>query len=482
MATDPRYGALQLFIDGNWIDAGDRVTEDVVNPATGEAIGTLPHASAADLDAAAEAAASAFASWRRTPAYDRAKIIRKAADLLRERAERIATRLVLEQGKPITEARGEAFGAADIFDWTADEGRRTYGRIVPSRAPGMRWLVTKEPVGPVAAFTPWNVPVGISARKISAALATGCTMVIKPAEETPASVLELARALDDAGLPKGVLNVVYGVPAKVSEHLIAHPAIRKITFTGSTAVGKHIAALAAQAGVKRATMELGGHAPVLVFADADIELAVQTMVTAKYRNAGQVCMSPTRFYVHESVHDRFVDDFAKAAAAIKVGDGLDPATRMGPLANPRRVTAMEGFVADALDKGGVLKTGGERGSNRGNFYQPTVIANVPVTARAMNEEPFGPLALTAPFSSFDEVVEQANRLPYGLASFAFTGSLATAHTLAHGIEAGMLTVNQLGLAVPETPFGGVKESGYGSEGGPEALDPYLVTKFVSLGI
>jgi len=479
MATDPRYGALQLFIDGNWIDAGDRVTEDVVNPATGEAIGTLPHASAADLDAAAEAAASAFASWRRTPAYDRAKIIRKAADLLRERAERIATRLVLEQGKPITEARGEAFGAADIFDWTADEGRRTYGRIVPSRAPGMRWLVTKEPVGPVAAFTPWNVPVGISARKISAALATGCTMVIKPAEETPASVLELARALDDAGLPKGVLNVVYGVPAKVSEHLIAHPAIRKITFTGSTAVGKHIAALAAQAGVKRATMELGGHAPVLVFADADIELAVQTMVTAKYRNAGQVCMSPTRFYVHESVHDRFVDDFAKAAAAIKVGDGLDPATRMGPLANPRRVTAMEGFVADALDKGGVLKTGGERGSNRGNFYQPTVIANVPVTARAMNEEPFGPLALTAPFSSFDEVVEQANRLPYGLASYAFTGSTRTSAMLSDALEAGMVGINTAMISGTETPFGGVKESGYGSEGGIEGMEAYLVTKMIS---
>jgi succinate-semialdehyde dehydrogenase / glutarate-semialdehyde dehydrogenase len=479
MTADTRYGALQLFVDGRWLDAGDRVTEDVINPATGEAIAALPHAGRDDIEAAARAAERTFRPWKALPAYDRAKILRKAADLLRERVEHIALRMVLEQGKPILEARQEVMAAADIFDWTADEGRRTYGRIVPSRMPGARWLVTKEPVGPVAAFTPWNIPVIIPARKISAALAVGCTMVIKPSEETPASVLEIARALDDAGLPKGVLNVVYGVPAQVSEQLIAHPAIRKITFTGSTGVGQQLAKLAAEAGVKRATMELGGHAPVLVFEDADLDHAVRSMVAAKYRNAGQVCVSPTRFYVHESLHDRFVAGFASAARAITVGDGLDPATGMGPLANPRRVAAMERLVADAVGHGAKLVTGGERGGNRGYFFQPTVLANVSTEARAMNEEPFGPMAITSPFSSFDEVIEQANRLPFGLASYAFTTSSKTAAMVADALEAGMVGLNNNFINMPETPFGGVKQSGYGSEGGTEGMDAYLTTKFVS---
>nr|WP_295462348.1 NAD-dependent succinate-semialdehyde dehydrogenase [Mesorhizobium sp.] len=479
MTADARYGTLKLFVDGRWLDAGDRVSEDVINPATGEAIASLPHASRDDIDAAALAAGRTFKPWKALPAYDRAKIIRKAADLLRERVEHIATRVVLEQGKPMLEARQEVLAAADIFDWTADEGRRTYGRIVPSRMPGARWLVTKEPVGPVAAFTPWNIPIVIPARKISAALAVGCTMVIKPSEETPASVLELARALDDAGLPKGVLNVVYGVPSDVSEQLIAHPAIRKITFTGSTVVGQHLAKLAAEAGVKRATMELGGHAPVLVFEDADLDHAVRAMVAAKYRNAGQVCVSPTRFYVHESLHDRFVDGFARAANAITVGDGLDPATGMGPLANPRRIAAMERLVADAVGHGATLATGGERGANRGYFFQPTVLANVPMEARAMNEEPFGPMAITSPFSTFDEVIEQANRLPFGLASYAFTTSSKTATMVADALEAGMVGLNNNFINMPETPFGGVKQSGYGSEGGTEGMDAYLTTKFVS---
>lgn len=479
MTRDARYGPLQLFIDGGWIDAGDRATENVLNPATGDVLAAVPHASRDDIDAAAEAAGRAFRAWRKTTAYDRAKLIRKAADLLRERVEHIATRMVLEQGKPIGEARMEVMAAADIFDWTADEGRRIYGRVVPTRVPGVQWTVTREPVGPVAAFTPWNVPVVIPARKISAALAVGCTMVIKPSEETPASVLEIARALDDAGLPEGVLNVVYGVPAQVSEQLIFHPQIRKITFTGSTAVGQQLAAMAAQAGVKRATMELGGHAPVLVFDDADIEHAVQSMAAFKYRNAGQVCIAPTRFYVHDSIHDRFVADFAAAAKAIRIGDGLDPETRMGPLANPRRVAAMEQFVADALGRGAQLKAGGERGSNRGFFYEPTVLANVSADARAMNEEPFGPLAVTSSFTSFDEVIEQANRLPFGLAAYVFTRSARTAAMLGEALETGMVGINNSFISMPETPFGGVKQSGYGSEGGTEGMDAYLTTKFVS---
>lgn len=473
------YGELKLFVDGEWLDAQGRVTEDVINPATGEPIAALPHATLEDLDRAVAAASRAFKAWRATTAYDRAKIIRKAADILRERTNEIAPRMTLDQGKPIGEAIQEVHIAADILDWTADEGRRTYGRVIPSRVPGARWLVTREPVGPVAGFTPWNFPGIIPARKISAALATGCTMVIKPSEETPSTVLEIARALDDAGLPKGVLNVVHGKPSEVSEHLIASDGIRKITFTGSTAVGKQLAVLAAQAGVKRTTMELGGHAPVLIFEDADIDLAIKVMAFAKFRNAGQVCISPTRFYVHESVHDRFVDGFAKAAAALKVGDGLDPAHQMGPLANSRRVPAMERMVADAVQRGAKVEAGGERGANRGFFYAPTVLSDVPQDALIMNEEPFGPVAVTARFSSFDEVIEQANRLPYGLASYAFTQSARTAAMLGDAIEAGMLGINNNAISMTETPFGGVKQSGYGSEGGSEGMDAYLVTKFIS---
>lgn len=477
--TDHPYGPLHLLIDGDWLDGTGRTAGDVVNPATGGTLAALPHATPADLDRAADAAGRAFPGWRATTAFDRAQIIRRAAGLLRERADRIAAQMVLEQGKPLAEARMEVMAAADVFDWTADEGRRTYGRIVPSRAPGTRWMVTREPVGPVAAFTPWNIPAVIPARKISAALASGCTMVLKPAEETPATALELARALADAGLPKGVLNVVFGVPAQVSAHLIAHPAIRKITFTGSTVVGQQLAVLAAQAGVKRCTMELGGHAPVLVFDDADLDHALRVMVPFKYRNAGQVCISPTRFYVQDSLHDRFVDGFARAAEAIRVGDGMDPATQMGPLANPRRVAAMEALVTDAVDRGARLVTGGSRGDNRGNFYRPTVLADVPDDARVMNEEPFGPLAITARFATVDQAIAQANRLPFGLAAYAFTGSARTATQVSDGVEAGMIGINNALISMTETPFGGVKQSGYGSEGGTEGMDAYLVTKFVS---
>ena len=476
---DDRYGPLQLFIAGEWLGTEGRVTEPVLNPATGEPVGLLPHASAADLDRAAAAAEAAFASWRRVPAYDRAMILRKAAALLRERADHIGRRMTLEQGKPFAEARLEALISADIFDYTADEGRRTYGRIVPARVPGMRWMVTREPVGPVAAFTPWNFPAVIPARKISAALATGCTMVIKPSEETPASVIELARALDDAGLPKGVLNVVCGVPGEVSERLIAAPEIRKITFTGSTSVGQQLAILAAKAGVKRATMELGGHAPVMIFEDADVDAAVQVLAGAKFRNAGQICIAPTRFYIHEAVHDRFVDGFAAAAEKLKVGDGMDAATTMGPLANPRRISAMQGLVEDALNHGAGLRLGGEALGNRGNFFAPSILTDVPDTARIMNEEPFGPVAVTARFQSLDEVIHQANRLPFGLASYAFTRDTATAQALADRVEAGMLGINNVMINMPETPFGGVKQSGYGSEGGTEGMDAYLVTKTVS---
>jgi succinate-semialdehyde dehydrogenase / glutarate-semialdehyde dehydrogenase len=355
---------------------------------------------------------------------------------------------------------------------------RVYGRIVPSRNPAAQQLVLKEPVGPVAAFTPWNFPINQVVRKLSAALCTGCSIIVKAPEETPASPAELIRCFVDAGVPNGVVNLVYGVPSEISEYLIPHPVIRKISFTGSTPIGKHLAALAG-AHMKRATMELGGHAPAIVFEDADVEAASRILSASKFRNAGQVCVSPTRFLVQEKVYENFVDRFVSAAKAIKVGDGLEQGTQMGPLANARRITAMESLIGDAVQKGAELATGGSRIGNKGNFFEPTVLTNVNREMRVMNEEPFGPLAIMVPFRDFDDVVEEANRLPYGLAAYAFTKSAKTANAVAAAVETGMMTINHLGLALPEVPFGGVKDSGYGSEGGAEAIEPYLVTKFVS---
>jgi succinate-semialdehyde dehydrogenase/glutarate-semialdehyde dehydrogenase len=340
--------------------------------------------------------------------------------------------------------------------------------------------VFREPIGPVAAFTPWNFPVTIPARKIAAALAAGCSCIAKPAEETPTPTLAIAQALADAGLPDGVLNIVFGVPDHISTHLIASPIIKKISFTGSTRVGKHLARLAAD-GVKPATLELGGHAPTIVFADADIEKAAEMTARSKYRNAGQICITPTRFYLHEAIHDRFVAKFRAVAASLKLGDGLDPATQMGPLANSRRIDAMESLVSDAQRAGARIELGGERKGERGYFWQPTVLTDVPNEARIMNEEPFGPVAVTRRFKDFDEVVAEANRLPFGLSAYAFTRDTTTATRIGDELESGMVGINNMMLTTPETPFGGVKESGYGSEGGAEGLDSYLVTKFVTQG-
>jgi len=477
MTADARYGALQLFVDGRWLDAGDRVTEDVINPATGEAIAALPHASRADIDAAAEAAGRAFRPWKTLPAYDRAKIIRKAADLLRERVEHIATRVVLEQGKPMLEARQEVLAAADIFDWTADEGRRTYGRIVPSRMPGARWLVTKEPVGPVAAFAPWNFPIHNPGRKLGAPIAAGCSVILKPAEEAPASAMAVVTALVDAGLPAGVCQLVFGVPDEVSRHLLASPVIRKCSFTGSTIVGKHLMKLAADNAL-RTTMELGGHAPVIVFDDCNVERTLDMLTLAKARNAGQVCVSPTRFYIQDAIHDRFVSALTERFGALRLGNGLDPATQMGPMANARRPDAIDALVADATARGGRLLTGGERIGNEGYFYRPTVISDLPLDARIMNEEPFGRVIATARFSTFDEAVEQANRLPFGLAAYAFTENGRQANRIGAALEAGMVGINVTRMAYADAPFQGVKHSGHGSEDGPEGLAACLVTKSI----
>ena len=473
------YPNTQLFIDGQWCDAADGRTLPVFNPATGLEIGRLAHAGIADLDRALDAAQRGFELWRKVPAAERATIMRRAGALLRERAEAIGQVLTLEQGKPLAEAKGEAAMSADIIEWFAEEGRRVYGRIVPARNLAGQQMVLKEPVGPVAAFTPWNFPINQAVRKISAALATGCSIIVKAPEETPAAPAALVQAFVDAGVPAGVIGLVYGTPSQISEYLIPHPIIRKITFTGSTPVGKQLAALAGQ-HMKRVTMELGGHAPVIVCEDADVALAVKAAGAAKFRNAGQVCISPTRFLVHESIQDAFVEAFAAYAKGLKVGDGLQAGMQMGPLANDRRLDAMQQLTQDAVAKGAKIATGGERIGTQGHFFAPTVLTHVPLDANVVNQEPFGPMAAVRSFNRLEDAVAEANRLPYGLAGYGFTRSLKNAHLLSQELQVGLLWINQPALAWPEMPFGGVKDSGYGSEGGPEALEAYLATKSVSI--
>ena len=472
------YPNTQLNISGTWRDGAGGRSIPVLNPATGEVAGYVAHAEKSDLDAALAAAEKGFQALRKLSAFDRYKLLRKAADIIRSRVDEIAANMVIEQGKPLMEAKGETALAGDIMDWFAEEARRTYGRIVPPRAEGVYQLVVKEPVGPVAAFTPWNFPINQAVRKVSAALAAGCSVILKGPEETPASCAALIQCYIDAGFPEGSVGLVYGVPAEISEYLIPHPIIRKITFTGSTPVGKHLAMLAGM-HMKRATMELGGHAPAIVFEDADVDVAVKVLGTNKLRNAGQVCVSPTRMLVHEKVYDKFVDGMTKLMAGTKVGNGMDKDTRMGPLANGRRVEAMDMFVADAVSKGAKLQTGGKRSGNVGNFYEPTFLTDVPLDARIMNEEPFGPIAPVVPFKDFDAVVAEANRLPFGLAAYAYTKSAKTAAAIGSAFESGMVSINHHGLALPEVPFGGVKDSGYGSEGGSEAIEAYLNTKFIT---
>jgi succinate-semialdehyde dehydrogenase/glutarate-semialdehyde dehydrogenase len=472
------YPDLYLLVDGERLGATGRRTIPVLNPATGAKLGNLPLAEAADLDRALEAARRAWPAWRALGPRERGRILQKAAQLLQERGEAIARVATLEEGKTLPEARMELGGAAEIINWYAEEGRRAYGRVLPQRVTGMRMTVVKEPVGPVAAFAPWNFPLGNPARKLGSALAAGCTVILKPAEETPASALAVAQALVDAGAPPGVLQIVFGVPGEVSQHLISSPVIRAVHFTGSIPVGKQLTQLAA-AGMKRTTMELGGHAPVLIFDDADVEAVLDAAVATKFRNAGQVCVSPTRFYVQEGVYERFATGFTERVRKLKVGDGLDDSVRMGPLAHERRVPAVAGMIDEAVRDGARLLTGGQALPGPGYFYAPTVLADVPETTRIMNEEPFGPVALLRPFREFDEVVAAANRLPYGLAAYAFTQSAKRVNLLGEQIESGMLGINSFVIAMPEAPFGGVKESGHGSEEGVEGLDACLVTKFIT---
>lgn len=472
------HDKLSFYIDGEWVAGSTGQSGAVINPATGQEIGRVPFASTDDLDRALAAADRGFKVWRAMLAPERAAIVKTIATLLRQQADAIAQVMTLEQGKPIAEAKAEVLATAELTDWLAEESRRMYGRIVQSRVPHTRTLVIQEPIGPVAAFSPWNFPCMMPGRKIAHALAAGCSIVLKPAEETPGTALALARVCEQAGVPKGVLNIVFGEPAKVSEYLIRSPVIRKVSLTGSTMAGRHVGSLAGQE-FKKVTLELGGHAPAIIFDDADIDRAIALSVASRFRNAGQVCTAPSRFFVQGPVYDKFVAGFTAAAKAIHVGDGMLPETKMGPLANPRRLDAMEKMVANAEAHGGKVQTGGRRIGNRGFFFSPTVITGLSPEADLMHSEPFGPLTPIVPFDSFNQVLAEANRLPYGLAAYAFTSSQARSAKLAERLEAGVIAINGMTVTAPEGPFGGMKESGVGRESGVEGLAEYTNIKTVT---
>ncbi|MDN3644595.1 NAD-dependent succinate-semialdehyde dehydrogenase [Pontixanthobacter aestiaquae] len=473
------YPSLHLLIGGDQISGDGRKTEDVLNPATGDTLAALPHATSDDLDRALDNAEQGFREWRNTSADKRASILTKAAGLIKERAGDIAQALTREQGKPIGEAKGETMYAAMLLEFYAGECKRLYGRTLV-RPEGSRVEIQYHPVGPVAGFAPWNFPTLNVMRKIGGALAAGCSTIVKPSEETPASGIAIVQALLDAGVPGNVVQCVFGVPSDVSEHLLASPIIRKLTFTGSTPVGKHLAKLAAD-DLKVTTMELGGHGPVLVFKDSDVDNVLDTMVSNKFRNAGQVCVSPTRFLVEEDVFEKFRDGFVERAEKIKVGNGLEDGVQMGPMANARGVDGIQDKIANAVDKGAKLLTGGERIGNQGYFHQPTVLAEVPTDADIMNEEPFGPVAILNPMAGEEAMIEEANRLPYGLAAYAWTQDPARRRRLAAEVEAGMLAINTGGVSAVDAPFGGVKWSGYGSEDGREGVMACMVPKTIHEG-
>ncbi|MEM7341176.1 MAG: NAD-dependent succinate-semialdehyde dehydrogenase [Actinomycetota bacterium] len=474
-APTPAYPELSLYIGGTWRSTDS--TLPVINPSTEAEIGRLPIASGADLDDAIAAAAAGFAVWSRTPPKERADLIRAAAALLRERQDEIAHAITAEHGKPYRQAQLEVIRGCEFFEWDAGEAVRTYGRVIPS-APGVRYVVHHQPIGPVAAFSPWNFPMSQPARKVAGALASGCSVILKAAEETPAGALHIAKAFHDVGLPAGALNLVFGVPAEISSHLIPSDTVKLVAFTGSTAVGRHLTGMASD-HMTPVLMELGGHAPVIVCEDTDVHAAATSSAIRKMRNAGQVCTSPTRFFVHQSIYDEFLDVFTKRAAATVVGDGMEPGVEMGPLANDRRLAAMATFVDDAVTAGAELNTGGSRVGQTGYFFEPTVLANVPDSARVLHEEPFGPIAIVNPVDSLDHAIERANSVPYGLAAYAFTNRADYADRMVDEVEAGNLSINTLEASLPETPFGGVKSSGYGREGGSEGLHHYTVVKNVS---
>lgn len=466
---------VRLFIGGKWRSTAE--TLPIINPATEQVSGAVCVARAHDLDDAVDAASTGFKVWSATSPADRAAMLLRAAAILRERSDAIARDITVENGKTISEARLEVQRGCEFFEWDAGEAVRHYGRVIPSKA-GIRYIVVHEPIGPVVGFAPWNFPMSQPARKIAGALAAGCSIILKSSEETPSGAIHIARAFADAGLPPGVLNLVFGIPEMISSNLIPRPEIRGVAFTGSTAVGKHLTAMAAH-HMKPALMELGGHAPVIVCDDADPVQAGVTSALRKYRNAGQVCTSPTRFYVAEDLYERFIDSFTQTALALRVGNGLEDGVDMGPVANDRRVAALEELADDGLARGARVLFGGKRLKTAGYFFPPTALAEVPVDAKVMNDEPFGPLAVINPVSSLKEAIDCANSLPVGLAAYGFTKSSANADELMRGLQAGNISINTLEASVAETPFGGVKDSGLGREGGAEGLHHYTVVKTIS---
>jgi succinate-semialdehyde dehydrogenase / glutarate-semialdehyde dehydrogenase len=472
------YERLEMFIDGEWSPGNAPHFDEVTNPATEEVLGVVSHASTGDLDRALAAAQRGFEIWRKTSPAERARVLRTVAELLSADADRIARIMTLEQGKPLAEARAEILSAADRLEWLGEEAKRIYGKILPPTPNGAEQKVVYEPVGVVLGLSPWNFPAAIPSGKVGHALAAGCSIIVKPAEQTPGTMIAIARLFQKAGLPKGVLNVVFGVPSEVSAYLIASPIVRKISFTGSVPVGKQLYRLCAE-GMKKITLELGGHSPVVIFDDVDAEQVAAIAAAGKFRNAGQVCIAPTRFYVHHAVADRFIARFTEVANNLKVGDGLQPGVQMGPMVNMRRVAAMDEFVTDARDRGAQVVAGGNRMGNRGFFWEPTVLTDVPADSSIMTVEPFGPVAPISRWSSFNDVVTQANGVSYGLAAYAFTNSQRRASEIAEALQAGVVGVNSLGVSGHMVPFGGVKDSGIGREGGAEGLLEYMVSKTVT---
>lgn len=470
--------ALELFINGEWRSGGSRETVDVNDPATGQVIGKLPVASIEDLDDALNAAHQGFQVWRKKSAWERQEYMTRAAQLIQQRRDTIAGLLALETGKPLADAKGEMDRVIETILWNAEEGKRVYGRLLPPRQEGMSQMTVKRPVGPVAAFAAWNFPAVLVARKVAAALAAGCSIVIKPAEETPASCIAIARAFADAGLPAGVLNMVFGVPAQISRYLIASPIIKKVSFTGSVEVGRLLSTLAAEQ-LKSVTMELGGHSPVIVCDDVDVPKVAAACAGFKYRNAGQVCVCASRFFVHEKVYDQFVECFTTEVAKLKTGHGLEQGTTMGPLSNDRRLAAAEDLVADAVARGAKVVMGGKRLGDKGYFFEPTILTNLDPQSKILNEEPFCPIAPIMSFTNLEEVMARANDVEYGLAAYAFTDSVSRVAYITEAFEAGWIGINNFTPALADAPISGVKSSGIGYEGGPEGLDAYIHTRFVS---
>ena len=473
--SNKKYPKIGLYLDGEWIYDRQPFV-NVVNPSNEEVLASVPTATDGDLQRALTAAARGFVVWHETPPHKRVSIIRKALTLLRERTDSIAEILTLENGKPLEHARAEIERSGNFFEWEMGQALRAYGTIVPA-SPRMQKFVMRQPIGPVFAATPWNVPMSSAARKTSAALSAGCSVILKPAEETPGTACELVKCFEEAGLPPGVLNLVFGDPAHVSSTLIKSPVIRLVTFTGSVQVGKHLTQLAAQS-MKPALMELGGHAPVLVGADVNAAEIGRLSAIAKMRASGQICASPSRFIVHQSVYEEFVSSFADTLRSLRVGDGFEPGITMGPVANPRRLAAAQALVDDAKKRGACVAAGGHRIGNRGFFFAPTLLTDVPFDAEIMTSEPFSPVAACVSAKDLDEAIALANGVSVGLAAYAFTNSLEEAEEIGRRLDCGVLSINHFDTPDADTPFGGVKESGIGREGGPSSLDAYLIQKTI----